>query len=251
MGGTERLVSFLDGTTRLRMVSLEGLTHHEQARRKLLLLLLLALVLNLYHLMICHAYFVLGPPSSPLRWASYFCNVSYECGGDVFSLAELEHCIIRACMTPPRQFLSKFVVPTAEYSFALRRPEPRTNFVLNCGSVSGVPGVIVFRPDAVDAQLDQMSAYYLRETVEVNLAKKVVTLPKMLSWYTNDFGSGPADVLRAVAQHADRRTGQALGTMLSATDGSTVTVRYRGFNWRCRRIELLDDEELTGLLANG
>ena len=43
-----------------------------------------------------HAYLVLGPPSSSRAWLSYFNSIAYEAGGDIFSLSELEHCIIRA-----------------------------------------------------------------------------------------------------------------------------------------------------------
>jgi Protein of unknown function, DUF547 len=50
--------------------------HHER----------LALFLNLYHVMILHAYMVLGPPTSALRWASYFTTLCYEVGGEIFRL---------------------------------------------------------------------------------------------------------------------------------------------------------------------
>ena len=47
-------------------------------------------------LQVNHAYLVLGPPSSSRAWLSYFNTIAYEAGGDIFSLSELEHCIIRA-----------------------------------------------------------------------------------------------------------------------------------------------------------
>ena len=49
-----------------------------------------------FTLQVNHAYLVLGPPSSSRAWLSYFNTIAYEAGGDIFSLSELEHCIIRA-----------------------------------------------------------------------------------------------------------------------------------------------------------
>lgn len=40
-----------------RWMPLEGLSHNEQ----------LSVFLNLYHVMLLHAFFILGPPGSPLR----------------------------------------------------------------------------------------------------------------------------------------------------------------------------------------
>ena len=98
----------------------------------------LAFFLNLYHLMILHAYLVLGPPTSTFKWISYFNMISYQVNDDIFSLTELEHCIIRAGMNFPAQFLSKYVLPTSRYSFAMNISDPRVNFALNCGSLSKV-----------------------------------------------------------------------------------------------------------------
>ncbi|CAN0514762.1 unnamed protein product, partial [Ectocarpus sp. 8 AP-2014] len=76
---------------------------------------------------------------------SYFTTLCYEVGGDVVSMADLEHCVMRAKTSQPNQFLSKLIIPTTEYPFSLRRAEPRVSFALNCGSVSGVPGILIYR----------------------------------------------------------------------------------------------------------
>ncbi|CAM9706938.1 unnamed protein product [Choristocarpus tenellus] len=94
--------------------------------------------------MLLHSYFLLGPPGSPLRATSYFTTLCYEVGGDVLSLAELEHCVLRSKMSSPNQFISRLVIPTSEYSFALRRPDRRVNFALNCGSSSCPPGIAIY-----------------------------------------------------------------------------------------------------------
>lgn len=54
------------------------------------------LFLNLYHCLLLHAFLVVGVPTTLFKWPTFFGSYSYEAFGDVFSLAELEHCIIRA-----------------------------------------------------------------------------------------------------------------------------------------------------------
>jgi hypothetical protein len=57
---------------------------------------LTCLFINLYHIMVLHSFLVAGVPSTLLKWPSFFNSCSYEAFGDIFSLSELEHCIIKA-----------------------------------------------------------------------------------------------------------------------------------------------------------
>jgi hypothetical protein len=55
----------------------------------------ICLYLNLYHTMLLHAVLVAGVPSTLMKWPSFFNSFSYEAFGDVFSLSELEHSVIK------------------------------------------------------------------------------------------------------------------------------------------------------------
>jgi hypothetical protein len=83
-------LDFMDGVSLLQCIdlSLKDNTSPESA----------CLFLNLYHCMLLHAYMVVGLPNSLFKWSNFFRHCSYEAFGDVFSLAELEHCIMRAGM---------------------------------------------------------------------------------------------------------------------------------------------------------
>ena len=96
-GNNDNLKAFLNHSSMLKKCQIGGLS--EKAK--------LTFFLNLYHLMITHAYLVLGTPTSSFKWVSYFNMISYQVDDDIFSLTELEHCIIRAGMNFPAQFLSK------------------------------------------------------------------------------------------------------------------------------------------------
>ncbi|CAM9992886.1 unnamed protein product, partial [Ectocarpus fasciculatus] len=208
---TEQLTTFLDDICRLRWMPLEGLSHSEQ----------LAVFLNLYHVMLLHAFFILGPPGSPLsRVASYFTTLCYEVGGDVMSMADLEHCVMRAKTSQPNQFLSKLIIPTTEYPFSLRRAEPRVSFALNCGSVSGVPGILIYRPEDVHQQLEDASTYYVQTTTEVLFGKRTVVLPKIIYWFSDDFNSkdeDPSNAAAAAAAAADAAAPTAGSSSLSSS----------------------------------
>ncbi|CAM9243562.1 unnamed protein product, partial [Ectocarpus sp. 6 AP-2014] len=261
---TEQLIKFLDDICRLRWMPLEGLSHSEQ----------LAVFLNLYHVMLLHAFFILGPPGSPLsRVASYFTTLCYEVGGDVMSMADLEHCVMRAKTSQPNQFLSKLIIPTTEYPFCLRRAEPRVSFALNCGSVSGVPGILIYRPGDVHQQLEDASAYYVQTTTEVLFGKRTVVLPKIVYWYCDDFNNKDEDPSSASASDAaaaagwsSSSTSPSLGCLLHVkryltgekrrqveallSDGGSVTVKFGGWNWKCRPFTLVADSELESLRSS-
>jgi hypothetical protein len=60
--------AFLDSAAALKQANVHSLP--EDAR--------LTFFLNLYHVMIMHAFLVLGPPDSSLKWISYFNNIAYQ-----------------------------------------------------------------------------------------------------------------------------------------------------------------------------
>ena len=82
------LCAFLDSAAALKQVDVSVLTEIERT----------TFFLNLYHVMIVHAFLVLGPPDSTFKWISYFGAIAYQCSDDIFSLTELEHNILRAAM---------------------------------------------------------------------------------------------------------------------------------------------------------
>jgi len=93
----QALVAFLDAAAAIKRCSLTSLSESER----------ICFALNLYHLMISHAHLVLGPPRSSYHWATFATTVAYQCADDVFTSAELEHCLIRAGMSAPSAYISK------------------------------------------------------------------------------------------------------------------------------------------------
>ena len=60
-----------------------------------------AFCINLYNMMIPHAFAKLGRPESTRARGAFFSNVSYDVGGDVYSFNDLENGILRGNKKPP------------------------------------------------------------------------------------------------------------------------------------------------------
>ncbi|KAL3925188.1 MAG: hypothetical protein SGILL_000580 [Bacillariaceae sp.] len=208
----------------------------------------LAFFLNVYHVFIMHAYIVLRPPDSSLEWLNYFNTIAYQCSDDIFSLAELEHNVIRAEMKSPSQFLSRFVLPKSHYLFALTQPDFRINFALNPGSLS-MPSssVPLYRPERLDKQLDAVTKQFLGATVAIKHkgSKDVsIVLPRVCQWFGEDFGSqgSASDVLVKIQEYLSKERRDALEVIWNPKkecfEIGIFSLKYLPYSWDCRFLTL-------------
>ena len=184
--------------------------------------------------MVMHGFLVLGAPLNSFKFVQHFNLISYEVGDDIFSLAELEHNIIRANMSSPAGFISKFVLPKSIYmKHALKKGDLRINFALNCGSISSPEKIQIFSAENLDSQLDIAARDYLK-AAKVSSSGRNLTLPKICQWYSNDFGKGrTADVVRLLAKYLTEDEQSHLPSSLA-----DVHVRHYSFEFKCRPLKL-------------
>jgi len=217
-------VDFLDATCRLRSLSLADL---DLASKQTY-----CLVLNIYHCLLQHALLLSigGPPDK--KTVGHFKRCScYEIGGDVFSLAELECCIIRGRMSAPVNARSPYVdapKSSAGYRFyALRTVDPRINFVLNQGDTSSLPTVPVLNPEVMEEQLNAATSAFLSRQVTVDVSKRVILVPKICDVYRKDFGEGdPYDCVSFCLQYLDEATQEKI-IELFTDETNAPSIRYR------------------------
>ena len=230
----EQRRAFLDAAAMLKQADVRDLS--EKAK--------LAFFLNLYHLMIMHAYMILGPPDWSLKWISYFNSIAYEVSDDIFSLVELEHCILRSKMSHPSQFMSRFVIPRSQYDVALATQDFRINFALNCGSLSNPSTVLVYTADKLEDQLKCASRMYL---VAVPVTRKsgrkiVLELPRICEWYFADFGNSEEELLLRIEPYLAGESRNLLKSCWSQELGSydmqLVSIRYQAYSYECRPLQL-------------
>lgn len=203
----------------------------------------LAFYLNVYHIMIMHAFLVLGPPGSSLKWISYFNNIAYQVGDDIFSLTELEHCIIRGNMAYPTQFVSRFILPKSRFKYALVRSDYRINFALNAGSMSNPQTIFVYKPDTLEEQLDMASCLYLADTtvVKKGVWELAIQLPRVCQWFSEDFGSH-SDLLSKIHMFLKEEEREKLSRRWSQEtrtfDTGGISIKYKNYSFQCRPLKL-------------
>lgn len=206
---------------------------------------LLCIFLNLYHIMVLHAFIVAGPPSTVLRWPNFFNSYSYEAFGDIFSLSELEHCIIKSGLDPPNNMIAQVLIPQSNYDFNLKRKDYRLLWALNCGSISMPSHVPIFTPNSCEEQLDLMMRESMLQQLQVenNSNNISIILPQMCQLYfsllvesspvTNNSNSLLA-VLQIIADYASPSQRNILRYLLLNKEKVSYSVKYQSLDFRCR-----------------
>ena len=203
-----------------------------------------AFFLNVYHTMIMHTYIVLGPPDSSIKVINYFNVISYQVSDDTFSIAELEHNIIRAEMGYPSNFLSRFILPKSQYAFAFSRSDFRINFALRAGSKSEPSfGVPIYKAYTLKSQLDSVAKGTVSELVSIkskNGGRDVsVTLPKACQWFAGDFGphGSASDVLTAIQPYLSNEDVALLRSMWNGKkqeyEFGLFNLKYLSYSFEC------------------
>jgi hypothetical protein len=247
------LIQFLDCASALKKAGAHALNEDQR----------LAFFLNVYHVMIMHAFVVLGPPDSSLKWLTYFNTTAYQCADDIFSISELEHNIIRAEMSFPSQLLSRFVVPKSRYQFALTKKDIRIGFALNCGSLS-IPRstVPIYRPDKLDKQLDNTTRSFLAEAVSIKpkgSRDASVVLPRVCQWFADDFGDGSAaDIVKAIEPYLGPDQKSCLQRLWNdrkqTYDLGIFNLKYSTYSFECRFLTLeqaTEEDDLSQSITSG
>ena len=233
-GNEIAMVHFLDKASALKDVDMYQLQGNERV----------AFLLNLYHLMIMHAYFLLGPPESSFTYVNMMKMVSYQISDDIFSLAELDLNIIRGNTCYPVDFAPRFVLPRSTYGFAPTKMDMRVNFCLNSGSLSSPRSVPIYKASIIETQFDSAAVVFLEPVhVEEDKYKLIVTLPRLFLWYAEDFGS-PFEMMIKIAPYLNVKNQEALN---SAGYNKRIVFKYTAFDFRCDPL-IIDDTRARKLI---
>lgn len=152
---------------------------------------------------------------------AFFGKEQIEIAGASVSMEEIEHGILRRGATIftlghlrllwiRSDFIRRFAVDTVDW---------RIHFALNCGAAS-CPPVMAYTAENVDAQLDANTRLYLTEQVKTRPADNAVDVPRLMRWFSADFGGGSAAAKRAILARYD----------LIAPD-ATPKLRYLPYDW--------------------
>jgi len=157
-----------------------------------------AFCINLYNMMIKHAFVKKGIPRTMLSRISFFSKVKCNIGGHLFSFNDLEGGILRANSRQPYTFSKPFGSSDPRRSFALSEMDPRIHFALNCGA-SSCPLVKNFSARALDQELEMVVQAFCEDPSNLHISAdgNTVFISKIFDWYEGDFGdSKQARLLR-------------------------------------------------------
>ena len=162
----------------------------------------LAFTLNLYNMMVKHAFAKVGRPETVMKRDAFFSNVSYNIGGLIYSLSDLENGVLRGNKRPPGFHISKpFGVVDPRLASVLHIQDPRIHFALNCGAKS-CPPVKVYSALNVQEELRVVALAFceLDSNVHVDVESKCLSCSKIFYWYGNDFGLSTEEILDRIGK---------------------------------------------------
>lgn len=142
--------------------------------------------LNIYN-----AYIIAALNRSP-EWykdrGTFFSKHQVNIAGHLLSFDDIENGIIRKSQYKfglgyvRRVWPSKF-----ERKMRVNERDYRIHFALNCGANS-CPPVRIYKPETVDAQLENTSKLYLQKYTTYNKKNNTVTTSSLTNWFKGDFG---------------------------------------------------------------
>mmetsp|Transcript_22242 Transcript_22242/g.33297 ORF Transcript_22242/g.33297 Transcript_22242/m.33297 type:complete len:855 (-) Transcript_22242:172-2736(-) len=219
----DEFVNFQDKTSRLKNLPINKLVRSGQNA--------FCICINLYHCLLQHS--LLLSPSTPTKKSivTFMRTHCYEIGGDVFSLAELECCVIRGHMDqghhPKPPFVREPKKSRAHYLYALDTVDPRINFILNTGDTSKPRQVPILTTDTLEEQLTSISTRFLRANSSVDVSKRTVTLPKICEVYKNDFGSDFPSIYNYFLQFMDEENQNTWIEMINSETHGNSSISFK------------------------
>jgi Protein of unknown function, DUF547 len=151
----------------------------------------------------------------------------------VFSLSELEQCVIRGKLarskSQPRHFPPQIPLTDDHYAYSLTLVDQRINFILNQGSVSSPECIFLLTPENLSGQFTKASKMALMHSISVDFGWRIVTLPKVCEIYRGDFGEDAVTILQHCLTYVDKTGVGADITSLMEGESKPPQVKFLKF----------------------
>ena len=192
-------------------------------------------VINLYNLMVYHAYIKVGIPRTTYQRLSFFSCVSYNLGGEVYSFNDLEHGVLRCNARPLLSFRVPFSSGDSRLKSMLVTLDNRIHFALNCGGAS-CPAINQYSKENLDAELNLASMGFLEssDNMKIDLNEKSIYFNRIFSWYFSDFGKNKEAFLQQIVRHLRKQKKKLINDILVHADGVVVEdiqFKYYKYDW--------------------
>ena len=168
----------------------------------------LAFFINIYNVLVIHATVEKGAATNNYTRYKFFSGSSYNIGGHVWSLNDIENGILRSNRSSMATlYMKPFKQSDPRMRFILKEAEPRIHFALNCGAKS-CPPIKTFSGDDIMSQLDLATAAFLENEDALSVAedRSEIKLSQLFQWYQVDFGENSSEVVRWILDHVTEPT---------------------------------------------
>lgn len=203
----------------LQRVDLLSLSHDEK----------LAFFLNLHNSMAIHAVVRVGHPGGMIDRRSFFGDFMYVIGGHPYSLSSINNGILRSNRRPPYSLTKPFSNGDKRLELAFDKVNRLIHFGM-WNATRGSPSIRFFKPQGIESELRSAAREYFQreEGVQVDLAKRTVYLPRIIKWYSADFGQ-EKEVPDWIINFLDASKAGLL--MHLTNDGGSVNISYQDYDW--------------------
>eukprot|EP00596_Hydrurales_sp_CCMP1899_P004188 CAMPEP_0119034794 /NCGR_PEP_ID=MMETSP1177-20130426/1802_1 /TAXON_ID=2985 /ORGANISM="Ochromonas sp, Strain CCMP1899" /LENGTH=253 /DNA_ID=CAMNT_0006992497 /DNA_START=149 /DNA_END=907 /DNA_ORIENTATION=+ len=186
--GSPKFQEYIDLTHQLKHISMAQMGVNEKK----------AFLINIYNSLAIHSLVegLLKPfPGGTLSRAQMYASASYNIGGEIYSLTEIENGLLRGNRKGPAPFTKvPFSSKDVERKKNMVECDPRIHFALNCGAVS-CPPIAVYAADILESQLDTATKGFIAGNTVVDTDKSSITVSTIFKWYIEDFGASKKNLL--------------------------------------------------------
>ncbi|KAF0690451.1 Aste57867_18183 [Aphanomyces stellatus] len=226
---TREVLVFLDLVAKLKRVTGDALAKLHTPDRT-------AFFINLYHVIVLHGSFLELLPAIKTHWSSFYNGLAYDIAGFGFSPAEIEHCMLRATLSPLKPPFPAFVVPKLadddpRRAFHVPSADYRLDFALNCLTKSCVQSITVYRGVDLELQLNFTARVVLSALMSTDTKRHVIYLPRICEWFVGDFPGSPQvmAMITTLANHLDGEMKQTVETLLS--NPAKLSIKYLKYDY--------------------
>ena len=170
---SDAFAAFCNATAELQLSKVHNLSNNQK----------LVFWLNLYNTLMLHAYLSVGQPDSHRSWLKFQAGSCYEIDGNLYSLLDIEHRVLRAAMPSSKwphlqghvSVESRFPEGDRRAASALSKPVPYLTFLL-CNATNPSPLIRIYHPGSCQKQISETVKTFLTTHPLQNSPREVSAL---------------------------------------------------------------------------
>lgn len=186
--------------------------------------------INVYNLMVKYAFMKVGAGATDLARLAFYNNVKFNIGGFIFNFQDWENGILRGNKKAPYALKLQFDQKDPRLMLAIKEPDFRLHFGLNCGARS-CPPVNNYTVENLDEELKMAANAFCEDEFNVSICtrRKQLSVSKIFQWYKTDFAENNKELPSAVLPYLRRVKHQELDRLVDSD--VSIKVVFKHYDW--------------------